>query len=126
MHEMSITMSLVDVITERLGDAAVEEVRLEIGKLSGVVVDSIRFCFDLVAENTTLADARLVVDEPPGHARCRACGTEFDVDDPIVLCPACDSSDVDVRAGRELRIVSVEVRKACAPPAAAPTGRLSG
>jgi hydrogenase nickel incorporation protein HypA/HybF len=123
MHEMSITMSVVDAITEKMGDTPVTAVRLEIGKLSGVVVDSIRFCFDLVAEGTTLAGARLEVDEPSGHARCRPCGTEFDVDDPIVLCPACDASDVDVRAGRELRIVSVEVSKACAAPVAAPAAR---
>jgi hydrogenase nickel incorporation protein HypA/HybF len=121
MHEMSITMSIVDEITAKLGPARVTAVRLEIGTLSGVVVDSIRFCFDLVAEGTTLAGARLVVDEPPGHARCRSCGHDFDVSDPIVLCPSCDSSNVDVRAGRELRIVSVEVSKACAAPAAAPT-----
>jgi hydrogenase nickel incorporation protein HypA/HybF len=121
MHEMSITMAMMDAITEKVGEARVAVVRLEIGRLSGVVVDSIRFCFDLATEGTTLAGARLVVDEPPGQARCRSCGEEFAVDDYIVLCPACDSANVDVRAGRELRIVSVEVSKACAAPAAAPT-----
>jgi hydrogenase nickel incorporation protein HypA/HybF len=126
MHEMSITQAVVDAVAEKLGDAEVTEVRLEIGKLAGVVVDSIRFCFDLVAEGTTLHGARLVVDEPPGLARCRPCGTEFEVDDPIVLCPACDAADVDVRSGRDMRIVSVEVRMACAPPAAAPTVPASG
>lgn len=121
MHEMSITLSIVDEITAKLGARPVTAVRLEIGKLSGVVVDSVRFCFDLATEGTTLAGARLVVDEPLGHARCRLCGHDFDVSDPIVLCPRCAASDVDVRAGRELRIVSVEVSKECAAPAAAPT-----
>lgn len=120
MHEMSITMAVLDAIVSKVGDARVTEVRLEIGKLSGVVVDSVRFCFDLAAEGTTVAGARLVVDEPSGRGRCRTCGAEFTVDDYIVLCPACDSSNVDVSAGRELRIVSVEVSKACAAPAAAP------
>ena len=126
MHELSITQSIVDAVAEKLGDAEVTTVRLEIGKLSGVVVESIRFCFDLVTDGTTLAGARLVVDEPSGHARCRECATEFDVDDPIVLCPACDASNVDVRAGRELRIISVEVRSSCARPVAAPTTPGSG
>ena len=126
MHEMSLTQAVVDAVTEKLGDAEVTQVRLEIGKLSGVVVDSIRFCFDLVTEGTTLAGARLVVDEPVGQARCRECTTEFEVDDPIVLCPTCDGSNVDVRSGRDLRIISVEVRTACAPPAAAPTAPAYG
>lgn len=121
MHELSLTQSVVDAIAERMGDATITSVRLEIGKLSGVVVDSIRFCFDLVADGTTLAGATLVVDEPSGECRCKECATEFTVDDPIVLCPACDSANVSVLSGRDLRIKSVEVSSECAPPVAAPT-----
>lgn len=121
MHELSLTQAVVDAVVEKMGDAKIECVRLEIGKLSGVVVDSIRFCFDLVAEGTTVAGARLEIDEPSGHARCRECATEFDVADPIVLCPGCESANVDVLFGRDLRIRSVEVSPACAPPAAART-----
>jgi hydrogenase nickel incorporation protein HypA/HybF len=121
MHELSITQAVVDAVAERMGERRVTRVRLSIGRLSGVVVDSVRFCFDLVAEGTTLAGAVLEVDEPAGHCRCADCGTEFDVDDPLVLCPACVGANVDVQSGRELRIVSVEVSTACATPAAAPT-----
>lgn len=121
MHELSITQSIVDAIVEKMGDTKVTTVRLSIGRLSGVVVDSIRFCFDLVTDGTTLDGARLVVDEPPGNARCRECAREFDVDDPIVLCPTCDASNVEVRSGRDLRILSVEVSTSCATPAVVPT-----
>jgi hydrogenase nickel incorporation protein HypA/HybF len=119
MHELSLTQSVVEAIAERVGDRKVHCVRLEIGKLSGVVVDSIRFCFDLVAEGTVLAGARLEIDEPPGECRCRGCAHEFTVDDPIVLCPRCGGADVAVRSGRDLLIKSVEVTAACAPPVAA-------
>ncbi|MFI9550646.1 hydrogenase maturation nickel metallochaperone HypA [Nonomuraea endophytica] len=61
--------------------------------------------------------ARLEIDEPPGSGRCRDCAAVFDVDDPIVLCPACDSASVHVLSGRALRVLSVEVITACAPPA---------
>lgn len=108
-------------MAERTGQRPVTRVRLSIGRLSGVFVDSIRFCFDLVAEGTTLEGAALEIEEPAGYGRCRDCGVEFDVDDPIVLCPACSGADVDVLSGRDLRIVSVEVRTACATPAAART-----
>jgi len=119
MHELSLTQAIVEAVAERMGEARISCVRLEIGKLSGVVVDSIRFCFDLVAEGTTLAGARLEIDEPCGFAQCRDCAAEFAVDDPIVLCPGCGSADVAVRSGRDLLIKSVEVSTACAPPAAA-------
>lgn len=126
MHELSLTQAVVAAIAERLGDAEVTVVRLEIGRLSGVFVDSIRFCFDLVAEGTSVAGARLEIDEPAGRARCRECATGFDADDPLVLCPACASANVEILSGRDLRIVSVEVNTACARPAAAPTTPASG
>ena len=121
MHELSITQAVVDAVAERLGERRVTRVRLSVGKLSGVVVDSVRFCFDLVAESTTLEGAVLEVDEPPGHCRCVDCATEFEVDDPLVLCPGCAGANVDVLSGRDMRIVSVEVSTACAKPVAAPT-----
>jgi hydrogenase nickel incorporation protein HypA/HybF len=81
---------------------------LEVGALSGVVPDSIRFCFDLASEGTGLAGARLEITEPPARCRCRACGAEFQPDSPVVLCP-CGSPDVAVLSGEELKIVSVQV-----------------
>ncbi|SFP69034.1 hydrogenase maturation nickel metallochaperone HypA [Amycolatopsis rubida] len=108
MHEMAITQSVVDAVVDRLGDARVCRVRLEIGRLSGVVPDSVRFCFDVLCAGTSLDGAELDIDEPPGRARCRSCGGEFGLDDPILLCP-CGSADAEVLAGRELRIMSVEV-----------------
>ena len=50
-------------------DAPVRRVRLEIGRLSGVVPDAVRFCFDLVAAGTTLEGAVLEIDEPGGRVR---------------------------------------------------------
>jgi hydrogenase nickel incorporation protein HypA/HybF len=67
MHELSVAQAVVDEIVTKLGDTVVTRVRLAVGKRSGVVVDSVRFCFDLVTEDTSLAGAELVVDEPPGR-----------------------------------------------------------
>ena len=108
MHELAIAESVVDTVTERLPGATVTCVHLEIGALSGVAPDSIRFCFDLATEGTGLEGARLEITEPPARCRCRSCGAEFEPDMPIVLCP-CGSPDVAVLAGEELKIVSVQV-----------------
>lgn len=108
MHEMSITQSVIDVVTQRTGSDRVAMVRLQIGKLSGVVPDSVRFCFELIAADTPLAEAVLEIDEPLGRGRCRDCGQEFELPDLILLCP-CGSADVEVLAGTELAVKSVEV-----------------
>ena len=108
MHELAIAESVVDAVTQQLPGAKVTCVHLEIGALSGAVADSIRFCFDLAAEGTALAGARLEITEPPARCRCRACGAEFQPDSPVVLCP-CGSPDAAVLSGEQLRIVSVQV-----------------
>jgi hydrogenase nickel incorporation protein HypA/HybF len=67
MHELAIVQSVVEAIHDRLGDAEVATVRLAVGTSAGVVVDSIRFSFDVLKEDTSLAGATLVIDEPPGN-----------------------------------------------------------
>jgi hydrogenase nickel incorporation protein HypA/HybF len=108
MHELAIAQSVLDTIIARIGDRQVREVRLEIGRLSGVSADSLRFCFELAAVGTVVDGAALDIVEPPGRAHCLTCSDEFVMLDHILLC-ACGSSDVRLTAGDELRILSVEV-----------------
>ncbi len=108
MHELAITESIVSSVAERVAGRRVTRVVLEIGKLSGVVPDAVRFCFDLCAEGTGLAGARLDIVQRSGRARCRTCGRECEFEDPLALC-GCGSADLDVREGQELRIREVEV-----------------
>lgn len=108
MHELSVTQSVVDAVTARTGGERVSKVYLQIGKLSGIVPDSVRFCFELIAADTPLAEASLEIDEPMGRAHCERCGDDFDLDVLIPLCP-CGSADVRITAGEELLIRSVEV-----------------
>lgn len=108
MHELSITQSVVTTITGRLGDARVCRVRLEVGRLSGVVPDAMRFCFEMVTAGTTCEGAALEIDEPPGRAHCRSCGADFETGEMLPLCP-CGSADVAVAGGTELRIREVEM-----------------
>jgi hydrogenase nickel incorporation protein HypA/HybF len=108
VHELAITESIVEAVTERLPDAKISSVHLEIGALSGVVADSVRFCFELVTDGTNLAGARLEISEPPARCKCRNCGTDFEPDGLVPLC-SCGSADVAILAGAQLRIMSVEV-----------------
>ena len=108
MHELAITEGVVDAVASRLPDAKVTCVRLEIGALSGVVADSVRFCFDLVTEGTNLEGATLEITQPPARCHCRVCGKDFEPDGPIALCP-CGSAEVTVLVGQDLKITSVQV-----------------
>lgn len=109
MHELSIAESVVDAVLARTGDRPVTLVRLQVGRLSGVVADALAFCFELAAVGTALEGAELRIEEPDGRAHCRECGRDFAMNDLILLCE-CGSADVEATAGRELQLTSVETR----------------
>jgi hydrogenase nickel incorporation protein HypA/HybF len=108
MHELAITESVVEQISQRVGDARVIRVALQIGKLSGVVCESVRFCFEVCVQGTPLAGARLEIDETPGRARCRECGVALEVEDLLTLC-RCGSANLEFLSGQELKIREVEI-----------------
>ncbi|MGO9061998.1 MAG: hydrogenase maturation nickel metallochaperone HypA [Candidatus Binataceae bacterium] len=108
MHELAITESVVAQVSQRVGDAKVTRVVLEIGKLSGVVSDSVRFCFDICAQDTALEGARLEIVQTPGRARCRQCAANFEIEDLLAQCQ-CGSMDFELIGGQELKIREVEI-----------------
>jgi hydrogenase nickel incorporation protein HypA/HybF len=108
MHELGITRNIVDIVSEQAGDAKVLRVLLEIGQLSMVVPDSIRFCFDIVSKDTVLEGAELQINEIAGCARCNACAHEFAIDQPFGRC-RCGSTDIRCIAGEQLNIKEMEI-----------------
>ncbi|KAA0022214.1 hydrogenase maturation nickel metallochaperone HypA/HybF [Antrihabitans cavernicola] len=108
MHEMSITQSVVEAACEHAAGRRVHSVRVKVGALCAVVPDSMQFCFELITEGTALDGAELIIEQPPGRAHCRDCEDDFVLQDLILLCP-CGSADVEIVAGRELQIMSMEV-----------------
>jgi hydrogenase nickel incorporation protein HypA/HybF len=108
MHELGITRNLVAICQEHANGAKVQRVTLVIGRLSAVLPDSVRFCFDICAQGTLLEGARLEIEQPEGRGRCRICGAECTLDLLGGRC-ACGSRDLDVVAGQELKIREMEV-----------------
>ena len=63
MHELAITESVVDMVLERTPGRQVACVHLKVGRLSGVVPDAMRFCFDLATSGTAIEGATLDIVE---------------------------------------------------------------
>jgi len=66
MHELSLMEDLVTTIVERLGEARVVHVRLEVGKRAGVLPASLQFCFEVCTRGSTLEGAELEIIELAG------------------------------------------------------------
>lgn len=127
MHELSIVTSVVESVTESLEaypGARVEEVRLRVGVLSAVVVDSLEFCWGLATEGTPLEGSKLVVKMVPIVMHCAACAADVELDGVQGFrCPRCDEPCSDLRQGRELEIEAIEIEEgAVTETAASPSG----
>lgn len=108
MHELGITQEIIAIVSERCKGAKVTRVVLKIGKLSAVLPDAVRFCFDLCCEGTPLEGAQLEIIETPGTARCRKCGEEVMLERPFGRC-RCGNTDLEWLTGDELTIQQMEV-----------------
>jgi hydrogenase nickel incorporation protein HypA/HybF len=113
MHEMGIALQIIDIATSAIPAGApagcVRQVNIKVGKLSAVVPESLRFCFDIASRETALAGARLEIEEIPVTARCNGCGKHWSVTEPVFSCPACGCGDIRLLSGRELDVTSIEV-----------------
>lgn len=113
MHELPIVQNIIEVVCDKLkdvdGDPRVTKVKLKVGRMSTAVPDCLTFYFEFLRKGTPLEEASLEIEEVPVAAKCRNCGQEFEVEEPAFFCPVCGSCDIQVTAGRELLIESIEV-----------------
>ncbi|TVP68177.1 MAG: hydrogenase maturation nickel metallochaperone HypA [Leptolyngbya sp. LCM1.Bin17] len=108
MHELAITQTIIDTVAQQANGVPVRRVVLEIGQLAAILPDSIQFCFDVCARDTPLEGATLDIIEIPGRGRCRHCGHEMSLEMPYGICDLCDSLAIDIIAGQDLVIKTME------------------
>ncbi len=112
MHEMSLCEGVLQILEENArsqGFDRVKTVWLEIGGLSGVEIDAMRFSFDVVTRGTLADEARLEILEVPGEAWCMQCGGTVPVKQRFDACPDCGSYQLQVTGGEEMKIKELEV-----------------
>lgn len=107
MHEMSLAEGILQIVE---GAAAqqdftrVKEIRLEIGALSGVEVEALGFCLDVVLNGSVAEGARVELERIPGQGFCLACGGTVEIQALYDACPQCGSFQVQATGGTEMRV----------------------
>jgi len=113
VHELSIAQSIVEAVSDRLTElkatGPVRRIALRVGALDAVTPDALRYCFDVVADDTPLEGAELAIEVESVDGICNDCGREFDVEHPTFLCPRCHSADILVEDGQGLTIEAVDL-----------------
>ncbi len=113
MHEMGIALEILNVaraaIPADMAGQSVERLNVRVGRLTGVIPESLRFCFQVARQETPFARATLNIEEVPVEAVCRDCGARTRIETAQFLCRACGSGQIQVVTGTELMVMSVEL-----------------
>lgn len=114
MHEVSVALAMVDElhrIAENTRAKKILNVKLKIGKMSGIVTDSLKFAFDVIKlEQPLMSSAEIMIEEVPLVYECNECGRSFETDTLYFpSCPDCDSYNLTIVSGEEQHIENVEI-----------------
>ena len=110
MHELSLAQGICDSVVRHAPEPQrVRTIVVEWGPLSGVVPQSLTYCFGIVAPAMGLTEAELELRTLPASARCPACDETFEVEEMWAACPACGHAPVTVLGGTDFRLKEIEV-----------------
>ena len=112
MHEMKIALNIVDIVEEesiKAHASRINDIEIEIGAVSGIDIQSLKFALESAVKNTLLENSVMRITTIPAKIECLKCGEVFFLDDFYQFCPKCDSSNLNLLQGKELRIKSINI-----------------
>lgn len=112
MHEMSLAegvLQLVEETAQREKAQRVKLVVLEIGRLSSVEPEALKFCFEAVTHGSIAHGAALEIVSVPGAGWCMPCGETVPMTESFGACPKCGSYQVQPTGGADMRVKEIEI-----------------
>lgn len=107
MHEMSLAEGILGIVENAARDqgfSKVKEIRLEIGALSGVEIEALKFSLDVVLNNSVAEGAAVELETVPGTGWCMMCGETVPIAALYDACPKCGGYQVQATGGTEMRV----------------------
>jgi hydrogenase nickel incorporation protein HypA/HybF len=112
MHEFALMQSTLDLALKEAATAGaheIHELRMRVGRLSGVVPEALSYAFEALRPDTLAAKACLEIESVPAVMWCDACQQEFESPELLCECPSCGTISRELRRGRELELISMEI-----------------
>ena len=111
MHEFSLAQDVLQIVLASAAEhglSTVGEVRLDVGRASGVHVDALSFAWEhLRSTDARTADCALELNRPAGVGECPACGFNGEIDDYIRICPECHALGLRITGGTEFMVTGI-------------------
>ncbi|MGF1478538.1 MAG: hydrogenase maturation nickel metallochaperone HypA [Cyanophyceae cyanobacterium] len=112
MHEVSLMKNALAIaLTEAKNQGAtqIHSLKINVGELSGVVPEALKFAFDVVVRETIAQGAKLELEIIPVTCYCPHCCLTFHPFGWCHACPQCHHISTQILQGRELELASLEV-----------------
>lgn len=110
MHELTIAQCIIEIAEEiviKEKANSVQSIEIEIGVLSGVVLEALEFALEVSTKNTMLENAKIKYTNINGKAECLNCNLSFETNDLLAFCPKCKKAYFKIIDGKQLRIKSI-------------------
>ena len=112
MHEMSLCEGILQVIeaeAQKQQFTEVTQVVLDIGVLSAVETSALEFAFEVIMHGSVAEKAILKINKIEARAWCMSCSEIVTIKQRYDACPNCDSYQLQVSSGDEMKIKELEV-----------------
>src|SRR5659263_72766 len=120
MQEISIAGAIIESVLDaakKNNAKKVTEVYLEIGELTALNPDQLKFIFKTITQGTVVQGACFNISMIKPAIRCKECSYIGDLGSfeklhffiPVIKCPQCDEPDVDIIAGRECCVKKIKI-----------------
>ena len=112
MHELPVTQSLLEIALRHAATQnakRITDLHLVIGDLSSFVDESVQFYWDIICESTIAVGATLHFQRIKAEMACQACQQHYPLKEDQFICPTCGSADVQVVAGKEFFLDSIDI-----------------
>ncbi len=114
MHELSIAAQLLEAVEAHALQRCAERVlviNLVVGERAGIVDDSLRFSFELLAAETLAEGAQINVRRTPMRFHCDGCDDDYTPGFADFRCPHCNRTGHVIDNGSDLMIESIEIEQ---------------
>lgn len=124
MHEAAIAQSIVKTVlaeAEKQAADKVESIEIEVGELTFLGTDQVKFWLDTSFQNTIAEGAEIIFTRIKAELHCDDCGFDgklkveedpaYHMNLPTFSCPECQSTRIKITRGKEALIRRIKILK---------------
>ncbi len=114
MHELSLAMSILEIVEQEIGQRCggtprghVPTLTVRVGSLSGVEPEALSFAWEVAREQGSFPEAELLIEGVAAKAVCGQCGASFLLEEGDGACAVCGPVAFRIVEGQEIEVARI-------------------